>query len=238
MRKMPNSKISEVIEYIKALEDSEEKHQIIESLNAELAAIHHPEAPVANVRWIPITSVQANDYNPNSVPKNEMRLLYLSIKADGYTQPIVTIYDEEIQKYVIVDGFHRYTTMRVNPDLLEASRGYMPCVVIEKTINERMAATVRHNRARGKHSVQGMASMVFAMLENGKTDEEICQELGMEATELTRHKHISGFSKLFANVEYKKDWMIDKQIAQKKKWIHDNPQEVGYDPKNHVNQEK
>jgi ParB-like chromosome segregation protein Spo0J len=168
--------------------------------------------PIDRVRWVPIDRVQANDYNPNSVAKNEMHLLYTSIKADGYTQPIVTIYDPEIDKYVIVDGFHRYTTMRVNQDIRDWCNGFLPVVVIDKPINDRMASTVRHNRARGKHSVSGMANMVFQMLENGWDDAAICAELGLEADELMRLKHVTGFSKLFEDVEYRKAWETGDQI--------------------------
>lgn len=172
--------------------------------------------PIDNVKWVPIEKVQANDYNPNSVAKNEMRLLYVSIKHDGYTQPVVTVYDESIDKYVIVDGFHRYTTMRLNKDIAERNNGLLPIVVISKNINDRMASTVRHNRARGKHSLTGMASMVFAMLDNGWSDSAICAEIGVEAEELVRLKHVTGFSKLFENVEYRKAWETKRQIEVKK----------------------
>lgn len=164
------------------------------------------------VRWVPIEKVQANDYNPNAVAKIEMRLLYTSIDHDGYTQPVVTVYDPDIDKYVIVDGFHRYMTMKANDDIRERTGGYLPIVVIEKDINDRMASTVRHNRARGKHSVSGMSKMVFEMLDNGWSDEAICNELGMEAEELLRLKHITGFSKLFADTDYKKAWESKRQI--------------------------
>lgn len=174
--------------------------------------------PVSNVRWIPIEKVQANDYNPNSVAKVELKLLYTSILHDGFTQPIVTVYDEEKDKYIIVDGFHRYFTTKSNKDLLERTNGKLPIVVIEKDINDRMASTVRHNRARGKHSVNGMSSMVFSMLKNGWADEDICNELGMEAEELLRLKHITGFSKLFKNIEYKKAWETKNQILLRKKY--------------------
>ena len=170
------------------------------------------DQPVANIQWIPIEDVQANDYNPNSVAKNEMRLLYVSIKHDGYTQPVVTIYDEKLKKYVIVDGFNRYSTMKLNKDIYDRTGGKLPCVVIKKDINDRMASTVRHNRARGKHSTTGMASMVFAMLDKGWTDEDICKEIGVEPEELLRLKHITGFSKLFENVDYKKAWKTKNQI--------------------------
>lgn len=185
----------------------------------------HKHQPIDNVRWVPIEKVQANDYNPNSVAKNEMRLLYTSIAHDGYTQPVVTIYDETIDKYVIVDGFHRYTTMRTNKDIYELNGGLLPIVVIDKEINDRMASTVRHNRARGKHSVAGMGKIVFDMLQNKATDEEIMQELGLEAEELVRLKHITGFSKLFKDTEYGQAWETDKQIAIKAEYAKENPDE-------------
>jgi len=174
--------------------------------------------PIDCVRWVPVEKVQANDYNPNSVAPTEMKLLHTSIKHDGYTQPVVTIYDEDRDIYVVVDGFHRTETMRQNKDIYESTGGMLPVVVIEKQINDRMASTVRHNRARGKHSVAGMSSMVFTMLENGWEDADICNELGMEAEELVRLKHITGFSKLVENTDYRKAWTTRNQIRHKKKW--------------------
>jgi ParB-like chromosome segregation protein Spo0J len=168
---------------------------------------------------VPIEKVHANDYNPNSVAKNEMRLLYVSISHDGYTQPVVTVYDDVKDEYVIVDGFHRYTTMRLNPDIYEQNNGLLPVVVIEKSINDRMASTVRHNRARGKHSVNGMANMVFQMLENGWSDEAICAELGVEPDELVRLKHVTGFSKLFENTEYRRSWETKRQIQLRNEYL-------------------
>lgn len=201
-------------------EMAEDKEQFIydlrQWLHEELSG--HINQPIDNVRWVPIENVQANDYNPNSVAKNEMKLLYTSISHDGYTQPVVTIWDPALEKYVIVDGFHRYTTMRTNKDIYEMNNGRLPIVVIKKDINDRMASTVRHNRARGKHAVTGMASMVFSMLENGWSDEQICKELGMEAEELIRLKHITGFSKLFENVDYQKAWETKNQLQIKKQY--------------------
>jgi ParB-like chromosome segregation protein Spo0J len=145
-----------------------------------------------------------------------MKLLYTSIKHDGYTQPIVTIHDKERDKYVIVDGFHRYFICKNNADIQESTGGCVPIVVIQKDINDRMASTVRHNRARGKHSVNGMSNMVFSMLDNGWEDAEVCNHLGMEPEELLRLKHITGFSKLFADAEYNKAWVSKRQILLKK----------------------
>jgi ParB-like chromosome segregation protein Spo0J len=172
--------------------------------------------PVADVKWVPIEDVEANDYNPNSVAGQEMGLLYTSIKHDGYTQPIVTVYDKRRKKYVIVDGFHRYFVAKNNKDISESTGGTVPVVVLDKSINDRMAATVRHNRARGSHSVGGMSSMVFSMLENGWEDADICNQLGMEPDELLRLKHITGFSKLFDDVEYNKAWVTKRQLLLKK----------------------
>jgi len=212
--------IKQQIESVKDLKDKVAKIEEIKALLHEISP--HKDMPVDRVRWVPIEKVHANDYNPNSVAKNEMRLLYVSISHDGYTQPVVTVYDEAQDLYIIVDGFHRYTTMKLNKDLQEKTGGLLPVVVIEKSINDRMASTVRHNRARGKHSVSGMASMVFSMLENGWTDEAICAEIGVEADELIRLKHVTGFSKLFENTEYKKAWETKRQIQLRKQYLEEN----------------
>ena len=174
--------------------------------------------PINDVQWVDVSLVEPNNYNPNSVAGTEMKLLYTSIKHDGYTQPIVTIYDEERKKYVIVDGFHRYFICKNNADINESTGGKVPIVVIKKDINERMASTVRHNRARGAHSVSGMSNMVFSMLDNGWGDAEVCNHLGMEADELLRLKHITGFSRLFADTEYNKAWVTKHQIRIKKEF--------------------
>lgn len=171
--------------------------------------------PIDLVRWVPIDMVSPNDYNPNSVARVEMKLLYTSILHDGYTQPVVTIWDNLREKYIIVDGFHRYYTAKTNPDILARNHGLLPIVVIQADINDRMASTVRHNRARGKHSISGMANMVFSMLDNGWEDAEICNELGMESEELVRLKHITGFSKLFADTGYKRAWVSKAQAKIK-----------------------
>lgn len=210
--------IREDIEKSSKLLTYQDKIDFIEALKDQLYEISPIQQPVDRVMWVDIDRVQANDYNPNSVASAEMKLLYTSIKHDGYTQPIVTIYDEELDKYVIVDGFHRYFTCKSNKDIFDRNHGRLPIVVIEKDINERMASTVRHNRARGSHSVDGMASMVFAMLEQGWKDADICNHLGMEPEELLRLKHITGFSKLFENTEYKKEWVTKQQILIKKKF--------------------
>jgi ParB-like chromosome segregation protein Spo0J len=184
---------------------------------AELRAILHDlhpnkGQPIDHVHWVPIEQVRANDYNPNSVASKEMDLLYTSILHDGYTQPIVTVHDAQNDVYVIIDGFHRYFTAKANKDILERNGGLLPIVVLDKSINDRMASTVRHNRARGEHSVSGMAGMVFQMLENGWEDADICNELGMEPEEILRLKHITGFSKLFEDAEYSESWKTKNML--------------------------
>lgn len=203
-------------EFEEALDKQKFINDIREFIHRDLSLIG--EQPIDFVRWVPIGMVEPNDYNPNSVAKVEMGLLYKSIKHDGYTQPIVTIFDEAIGKYIIVDGFHRYFTCKHNKDIYDTNKGLLPIVVIEKDINERMAATIRHNRARGEHSVSGMSNMVFQMLENGWTDENICNHLGMEPEEILKLKHITGFSKLFENTEYKKAWESKKQMQLRKQF--------------------
>ena len=180
--------------------------------------------PVSTVKWVPLEQVEPNDYNPNSVARIEMGLLLTSIMHDGYTQPVVTIYDADRDKYVIVDGFHRYFVMLSNEEVRASTGGLLPVVVIDKTISERMASTVRHNRARGKHSVQGMSSMVFKMLDDGMTDAQVCNELGMEPEELLRLKHITGFSKLFADREYNKSWVTRSQIRVRQEYETQAPE--------------
>ena len=193
----------------------------IDSINKERKALHEEcpiKQPIDYVMWVPIEKVEPNGYNPNSVAPVEMELLYKSIKKDGYTQPVVTIYDKKKDKYVIVDGFHRYYVCKTKKDIYDRNMGMLPIVVIDKNISERMAATVRHNRARGEHSIDGMSNLVFKMLDEGMSDADVCNELGMEPEELLKLKHLTGFSKLFANTEYKKAWETKNQIRERMKY--------------------
>ena len=177
------------------------------------------DQPINEVVWIPIEKIHANDYNPNSVATPEMKLLYTSVKADGYTQPVVTIYDEKKDRYVIVDGFHRYSIMRRYKDIYASCEGKLPCVVLKgKTMNDLMASTVRHNRARGKHSVNGMSNIVMEMLMNGASDYEVCNNLGLEAEELVRLKYITGYAKLYENGEYSRAAMTPRQAEELAKY--------------------
>jgi len=202
-----------------AVEGSDDPMSVLHQIRQHLHSISPvKEQPVDMIHWVDVDKVSPNDYNPNSVASKEMQLLYTSIKNDGYTQPVVTIYDDKTDKYVIIDGFHRYYTCKNNQDIRDRNQGRLPIVVLNKSINDRMASTVRHNRARGKHSVTGMSNMVFKMLDNGWEDSAVCNELGMEPEELLRLKHITGFSKLFEDAEYKKAWVTKSQIKIKKQY--------------------
>lgn len=160
------------------------------------------EFPVLNVRMVPIEKVVANDYNPNKVASPEMRLLKHSIEEDGYTQPIVTYYDKENDQYIIVDGFHRYRCAKEYFNLPE-----VPVVVIDKDLKNRIASTIRHNRARGTHQIRDMSNIVLQLFGQGWTDEEIMKHLGMELDEVLRLKQISGLQQAFANHEFSKSWI-------------------------------
>lgn len=170
--------------------------------------------PVERVLWIPMEDIVANNYNPNSVADKEMRLLYTSVREDGYTMPIVTIWDENLKKYVIVDGFHRNLVIRKFKDIAERCHGRLPIVVIDKDIDQRMASTVRHNRARGSHSVDGMSNILFNMLRDGVPERKICEELGFEMKELVKLKYITGFAKVFKNYNYSA--AVEKVVDEKR----------------------
>ena len=176
----------------------------------------HSSSPVDVVRWVSVERVRANNYNPNKVAPPEMKLLKLSIQEDGFTQPVVTVRDGD--NFVVVDGFHRYSLARDDDEIREAHSGEVPIVVIDAPLEHRMASTVRHNRARGNHGVTGMSGLVLGMLEEGMEDAEICHELGMEPEELIRLKHITGFSKLFENTEYAKEWRSRAQVRLRLDW--------------------
>lgn len=158
-------------------------------------------SPVYNIVAIPIEDIQANSYNPNHVAPPEMKLLYESIKEDGYTMPIV-VYPLGNGKYEIVDGYHRYTTMLLHRDIYEREGGKLPCSIIDKDKSNRMASTIRHNRARGSHSIELMMNIVSELKKAGMSDAWIMKEIGMDADELLRYKQLSGLAELFKDREF------------------------------------
>jgi len=170
------------------------------------------KSPVYNVLRVPIGKVKSNSYNPNSVAPPEMELLATSIREDGYTQPVVTFYDKERDVYEVVDGFHRYLTMKNNKDIYDRENGMLPIVVIDKAIGDRMASTIRHNRARGSHNIDLMSNIVAELVEMGKGDPWICKHVGMSIDELLRLKQITGLAALFANNDFSKSWEVDMDL--------------------------
>lgn len=164
------------------------------------------KSPVYNIIAVPVEKIKPNTYNPNAVAPPEMRLLYDSIKADGYTMPIVCYYDKPEDIYIIVDGFHRYRIMLEYPDIYERENGMLPVSVIQKNLDQRMASTIRHNRARGNHDVDLMSNIIKELHELGRSDNWISKHLGMDKDEILRLKQITGLAALFKDVKFGKAW--------------------------------
>jgi len=185
-------------------------------LNALREALHtagpFANEPVDLVRWVKSEKVTANDYNPNSVAPPEMKLLEISIMADGYTQPIVTDADAEAGRLVVVDGFHRNRVGRESAEVKARIHGYLPVVQIraqQTDRSDRIAATIRHNRARGKHQVEQMSNIVLELKRRNWSDEKIGRELGMDPDEVLRLAQISGLADAFKDHEFSKAWETD-----------------------------
>lgn len=206
-----NSIITMLSKHICETIDSLDQDQKVDALNFVRLALHQVSPfntePVDLVVWVKNTQVHANDYNPNSVAPPEMELLRLSIDADGYTQPIVTMEHEGMRE--VIDGFHRHRVGKECSDIQARVHGYLPVVQIRSTQTDkanRMASTVRHNRARGKHKVEAMSDMVIELKRRNWSDERICKELGMDKDEVLRLCQISGLSEIFAGQEFSKAW--------------------------------
>lgn len=191
-----------------------EDHRIdaINEIRRALGA-HSPmnQEPVDCVLWVKADQVHANDYNPNSVAPPERRLLQLSIQADGYTMPIVT-WPDAAESYEVVDGFHRNEVGRTVPAIRKRIKGRLPISVINsdrRSREDRMAATIRHNRARGKHGVDAMAAIVVDLTRRNWSEERIAKELGMDPDEVLRLKQITGLAELFADREFSAAWEVE-----------------------------
>ncbi len=164
------------------------------------------KSPVYNVISVPVDKVVPNTYNPNSVAPPEMKLLYESIKNDGYTMPIVCYHNKAEDQYVIVDGFHRYRIMLEHQDIYDREKGMLPVSVINKPMDQRIASTIRHNRARGSHDVDLMGNIVKELHELGRSDAWISKHLGMDRDEILRLKQITGLAALFKDVKFGQAW--------------------------------
>jgi len=201
-----------ICEQINMLSDNEK----IEVLNHVKLVLHevspmHKE-PVDCVLWIDAESVNANDYNPNVVAPPEMRLLEHSIGMDGFTQPIVAWLGED--GYEVVDGFHRNRVGKESQKIKKRLRGYLPLSIINKERqgrNDRIAATIRHNRARGKHQIESMSDIIVELSRRNWSDKRIGKELGMEPDEVLRLKQIAGLAELFADRDFSEAWEFEEE---------------------------
>lgn len=197
-------------EYLDSL-SNDEKISAINELKITLHE-HSPlkEEPVDCVLWIKANDVIANDYNPNTVAPPEMELLRVSIASDGYTQPIVTFQNDGI--YEVVDGFHRTRVGKEYPDIYERVKGYLPITIIREDREDRgdrIAATIRHNRARGKHLIEGMSQIVLELTRRNWSKEKIGRELGMDPDEILRLSQITGLAEMFKDREFSQAWEAD-----------------------------
>lgn len=210
---------------MEAMDQISDPAEAVEFLNEVRRWVHRSSPqfsqPVDLVQWVPADKVRGNAYNPNSVANREMTLLHTSIEADGFTQPIVVVEDGE-GGYIVVDGFHRMLVGKTYDDTRDRLHGMLPVVLLDCGLEGRMAATVRHNRARGQHNVEGMSSLVYSMLDSGVSDAEICNELGMEAEELVRLKYITGFAKLFSDKEYSPERRSRSQVKLSSEWENEH----------------
>ena len=164
------------------------------------------KSPVYNIISVPIEKIRANAWNPNAVAPPEMKLLYQSIKEDGYTMPIVCYYLKEEDAYEIVDGYHRYTIMKTHKDIYERENGCLTVSIIDKPVTDRMASTIRHNRARGSHDIELMSNIVADLVESGMSDAWIAKNIGMDLDEIMRLKQITGLASLFKDKEFSRSW--------------------------------
>jgi len=186
----------------------------VEFINAIRRELHDvsPFAgePVDLVQWVPAETVHGNEYNPNVVAPPEMELLRLSITADGYTQPIVAMTDKD--GIEVVDGFHRHRVGKECDDVRARVKGYLPVVQIRSDrtdVTDRIASTIRHNRARGKHTVSAMSDIVIELKRRNWSNDKIGKELGMEPDEVLRLCQMTGIAELFADDDFSKSWDVD-----------------------------
>lgn len=183
----------------------------IEAINEFRQAIHSVspfrEEPVDCVLWVKNDRISPNDYNPNNVAPPEKKLLQKSLEADGFTQPIVVVRSTE-EEYEIVDGFHRHELGKSKPSLKSRLHGYLPVTCLQRERHERMAATIRHNRARGRHKIHAMSEIVRELSLLGWSQEKISKELGMDDDEVLRLKQINGLQELFADRRFSKAWTV------------------------------
>lgn len=199
--------------------------QKIDSINYIRRKIHEispfKSEPTDLIQWVKSETVHANSYNPNSVAPTEMDLLRLSIEADGYTQPIVTMENGDDRE--VIDGFHRHLVGKTYDPIQKRIHGYLPVVTINsdrQSLEDRMAATVRHNRARGKHKVESMSEIVIHLKRKKWSDEKIAKHLGMDADEVLRLRQITGLAEMFSDREFSQAWEVEYEDTEEKEYIN------------------
>jgi ParB-like chromosome segregation protein Spo0J len=199
-----------IIEKLKTIDNIDELINSINYIRKELHLISpFKNEPVDFVEWVKNSTVGANDYNPNSVAPPEMELLRHSISSDGYTQPIVTWSNSEVVEHEVIDGFHRHRVGKECEDIQKRIHGYLPIVAVTEDRegkNDRIASTIRHNRARGKHKVEAMAEIVLDLKKRNWSDKKIAKELGMDQDEVLRLSQITGLLEAFENSEFSEAW--------------------------------
>jgi ParB-like chromosome segregation protein Spo0J len=203
-------KSKEVVALIATLTSDDERITVLNEIKRALHEVSPMQSePVDCVLWVPSGEVQANDYNPNVVAPPELKLLKLSVQEDGYTMPIVTF--AENGHYEVVDGFHRTRVGTETTAIKKRIHGHLPISIIRSDRTERsdrIAATIRHNRARGVHQVDNMSEIVVELSRRNWSDAKIGKELGMEPDEVLRLKQISGLAELFADKEFSEAWEV------------------------------
>ena len=205
---MKNKKIVDLILASSSL-SFEERIEIYNESTKALKKMLGLDHPVLAIQMVKAENIVANSYNPNTVAPPEMELLRVSISEDGMTQPIVTWKDEEEKPFEVVDGFHRHRTCSEDKTIRESLKGYLPIVVVNEDRNDlsdRMASTIRHNRARGKHKVDAMSDIVVELRRRKKTNAWIAEHLGMSEDEVLRLQQITGLAELFADKEFSMAW--------------------------------
>lgn len=207
---MQQQLIEELQGYLRKLPEAKR----IEAINNFRRALHElspfRDQPVDCIIWVKSTKIAPNDYNPNNVAPPEKRLLLKSLEADGFTQPIV-VQEDKPDHFEIVDGFHRHELGTSRASIKSKLRGYLPvaCLNEERSgKSDRMAATIRHNRARGRHQISEMSEIVRELARSGWDEQRIGKELGMDSDEVLRLKQINGLTELFAGRRFSRAWTV------------------------------
>lgn len=216
----PRSSLVQAVALITQLLDNDDLDITVERMNILRQAIFEKSPfasePVDFVRWVKADSVHANDYNPNVVAPPEMELLRLSITADGYTQPIVTM-DEGDGTRQVIDGFHRTRVGKESADVSARVKGYLPVVTVRtdrEDKSDRIASTIRHNRARGKHRIDAMSDIVVELKRRNWSEARIGKELGMDADEVLRLCQLSGLAELFSDADFSRSWVAEGHLEE------------------------